>query len=72
MRAPTFFHRSRYIGPMRYTSAKTTYTPDGMPVLGYVEQTHLPPMFASGGFGRVVSEALLGIAALPASTCIRI
>ncbi len=63
--------------PMRYTSAKTTYTPDGMPVLGYVEQPGLPRMFAvsgcngygvtwSGGFGRTVAEALLGIAELPA------
>ena len=62
--------------PMRYTSAKTTYTPDGMPVLGYVNQPDLPPMFAvsgcngygvtwSGGFGRIVSEALLGIKELP-------
>ena len=63
--------------PMRYTSAKTTYTPDGMPVLGYVKQPGLPRMFAvsgcngygvtwSGGFGRVVSESLLGIQKLPA------
>lgn len=47
-----------------------------MPVLGYV-LNDLPPMFAvsgcngygvtwSGGFGRIVSEALLGIKQLPA------
>ena len=85
---------------MHYTSAKTTYTPDGMPVLGMlggggvggdgggggggggggstaVAGGGVPPMFAvsgcngygvtwSGGFGRVIAEALLGINALPA------
>ena len=62
--------------PMRYTSAKTTYTPDGMPVLGYVEKEGMPPMFVvsgcngygvtwSGGFGKVVSDALLGKEDLP-------
>jgi len=63
--------------PMRYTSAKTTYTPDGMPVFGNVTQEGMPPMFAvsgcngygvtwSGGFGKVVGEALLGVNDLPA------
>ena len=62
--------------PMRYTSAKTTYTPDGMPVFGYVEKEGMPPMFAvsgcngygvtwSGGFGKVVSDVLLGKEDLP-------
>ena len=62
--------------PMRYTSAKTTYTPDGMPVFGNVTQEGMPPMFAvsgcngygvtwGGGFGKVVGEALLGVNDLP-------
>jgi glycine/D-amino acid oxidase-like deaminating enzyme len=74
----TFIPDIEEYAPVHYTSAKTTYTPDGMPVLGRVGGgTGAGGVFAvsgcngygvtwSGGFGRIVAEAVLGGKNVPA------
>jgi glycine/D-amino acid oxidase-like deaminating enzyme len=72
----TFIPDIEEFRPMHYTSAKTTYTPDGMPALGIVSKPGKPDMFAvtgcngygvtwAGGFGFVVAESVLEGKELP-------